>query len=185
MKNNTIYTIGYGTRSINNFLFLLIDHNIKYLVDVRSSPYSKYKSEYNKNILENILRKHHIRYVYMGDLLGGLPSDHMMMVNGRFDYSQMSCTDSFQAGLRRIIKASNIGVSVAIMCSEGKPEDCHRSKLIGEALQHYNIPVVHIDENGENKSQEEIIDRITRGQQDMFGNRFTSRYKYKLPGEER
>ena len=34
------------------------------------------------------------------------------------------------------------------MCSEGRPEQCHRSKLIGEALAAAGIPVCHIDEDG-------------------------------------
>ena len=33
------------------------------------------------------------------------------------------------------------------MCSEGKPEMCHRSKLIGATLDELGIPVLHIDED--------------------------------------
>ncbi len=33
-----IYTIGYGNRSIEDFVKLLQDYDIKFLVDVRSQP---------------------------------------------------------------------------------------------------------------------------------------------------
>ena len=65
------------------------------------------------------------------------------------------------------------------MCSEGRPEQCHSSKLIGEALSAAGIPVCHIDEDGALFSQTEVIDRLTRGQLDLFGQpSFTSRKRY-------
>ena len=65
------------------------------------------------------------------------------------------------------------------MCSEGKPETCHRSKLIGASLAEMGVPVLHIDENDELQSQEAIIARITGGQLGLFGEiEFTSRKRY-------
>ena len=66
-----------------------------------------------------------------------------------------------------------------IMCSEGKPEQCHRSKLIGESLAALAIPVSHIDENNILRSQDEVIERLTGGQLSLFGDQeFTSRKRY-------
>ena len=56
------------------------------------------------------------------------------------------------------------------MCSEGKPEECHRCKLIGATLITQDIPVIHIDENGEQVPQEKVIERLTGGQLSMFGD---------------
>jgi uncharacterized protein (DUF488 family) len=65
------------------------------------------------------------------------------------------------------------------MCSEGRPEQCHRSKLIGEALATAGIHVCHIDETGQLLTQQQVIDRLTRGQLDLFGpTTFTSRKRY-------
>jgi hypothetical protein len=47
------------------------------------------------------------------------------------------------------------------MCSEGKPSNCHRSRMIGRALAELNISVQHIDEKGELKSQETVMLEIT------------------------
>ena len=56
---------------------------------------------------------------------------------------------------------------------------CHRSKLIGESLQALDIPLAHIDENGEVKDQDEVISRLTGGQLSLFGEHgFTSRKRY-------
>ena len=53
------------------------------------------------------------------------------------------------------------------------------SKLIGEALFASGIPVCHIDEDGTRLTQTQVIDRLTKGQLDLFGQEsFTSRKRY-------
>jgi uncharacterized protein (DUF488 family) len=37
-----LYTIGYGARTIEEFLEVLQANGIQYLIDVRSAPYSSY-----------------------------------------------------------------------------------------------------------------------------------------------
>ena len=66
-----IFTIGYGDRSIDEFIDVLRQHNLDYLIDVRSAPYSRFKPEFSKDALERALRQQGIRYVFMGDTLGG------------------------------------------------------------------------------------------------------------------
>jgi uncharacterized protein (DUF488 family) len=66
-----------------------------------------------------------------------------------------------------------------LMCSEGRPEQCHRSKLIGEALAAAAIPIRHIDEDGQLLTQRQVMDRLTGGQLDFFGGpALTSRKRY-------
>ena len=55
------------------------------------------------------------------------------------------------------------------MCSEGKPQECHRTKLIAEELVAVGVPVAHIDEQGARRSHQEIMDMITDGQETLFG----------------
>ena len=180
MESSPIYTIGQGGRSLEEFIRLLQKNGIRFLIDVRTSPYSRFKPEFNREFFDRELKEHQIRYIYMGDTLGGKPSDPAMMIDGKFDYARMATTEAFRSGMSRLVKAYEVGVAVAVMCSEGKPEECHRSKLIGESLRGLDIPAIHIDENGINKSQQEIIDRITGGQLDLFGDSFTSRKKYNI-----
>ncbi len=174
-----IYTIGYGSRSIEDLIEVLHAHEIAYLIDVRSAPYSRYKPEFSKAPLANEMEQHGIRYVFMGDSLGGRPDDETCYVNGKVDYERVKATASYQRGIQRLHTAFSQQQSVALMCSEGKPEECHRCKLIGATLTNEDIPVVHIDENDEQLTQAQVIERLTGGQLSMFGERtFHSRKKY-------
>jgi uncharacterized protein (DUF488 family) len=183
MSNSTqsapVYTVGYGSRSFDNFLSLLKKYRIDYLVDVRSKPYSRFNPAYTKENLEENLRKHYIRYVFMGETLGGQPSDDSCYTDGKVDYLKCREKPFFVEGIGRIQTAWQKQVRVALMCSEGRPEDCHRSKLIGEALRSAGVEVAHIDENTELKSQDDIVAMLTKGQSDLFGSMFTSRKRYR------
>ena len=59
---NTVYTIGYSGFSIDDFVATLKKHNVLLVVDVRSSPFSNYFPEYNKDALETCLKTHGIYY---------------------------------------------------------------------------------------------------------------------------
>ncbi|MCY4569534.1 MAG: DUF488 domain-containing protein [Candidatus Poribacteria bacterium] len=156
-----IYTIGYGNRSIREFIEVLHQHEIAYLIDVRSAPYSRYKPEFTKAQLTNELEQHGIHYVFMGDTLGGRPDDETCYVNGKLDYERVKEREYYHRGIERLHTAFSQQHSVVLMCSEGKPEECHRCKLIGATLITQDIPVIHIDENGEQVTQEKVIERLT------------------------
>lgn len=183
-----IYTIGYGARDIDAFIAALRRYNIAYLIDVRSQPYSRYKPDFSKDTLEEHLRRGGIRYVYMGDTLGGRPDDPTCYdAEGKVDYTAVAQRDFYQAGIERLTKAWSQGLSVSLMCSEGKPEMCHRSKLIGRTLTERGLTVTHIDEHDEAISQAEVILRLTGGQLSLFEDTrpgSTSRKSYGPVGHE-
>jgi uncharacterized protein (DUF488 family) len=181
-----IYTIGYGARDMTAFLDALHAHGIQYLVDVRSAPYSRFKPEFSKEALAARLREAGIRYIYMGDALGGQPKDAGCYgPDGKVLYDAVKALPAFGAGLDRLAKAHREGLRVAVMCSEGKPEACHRSKLIGVALAEKGVPVLHIDEEGALRTQTEILSDLTGGQPSLFGDpEFTSRKRYRNPDDE-
>jgi uncharacterized protein (DUF488 family) len=182
-----VFTIGYGARTVDDLVAALRAHQITLLVDVRTSPYSRFKPEFSKDALERELKRHDIRYVYLGDALGGRPTDPGCYVDGKVDYERVKGKAFYQAGIERVRIAWQRGMRFVLMCSEGKPEQCHRSKLIGESLAALGIPVAHIDENDVLCSQEEVIQRLTSGQLSLFGDlEFTSRKRYSqsTQGEE-
>lgn len=88
-----IYTIGYGARSVDEMVSILQAHAIEFVVDVRTAPYSRYKPEFSKDALEAALKTHGLRYIYMGDSLGGRPDDPACYVDGRVDYTTACRTD--------------------------------------------------------------------------------------------
>ena len=176
-----IYTIGYGSRSIDQFIEVLQQHEIAYLIDVRSAPYSRYKPEFSREPLEAELERHGVRYVFMGDTLGGHPDDEECYdVNGKVDYERMKKTERYQSGIKRLHTAVAQKQCVALMCSEEKPENCHRSKLIGETLEKQKILIAHIDENDELQSHDEFIKQLTGEQMLLVRERTFHTYKRHL-----
>ena len=157
MTHVPIYTIGYGGRSIEEFISLLHHYDIEYLIDARSQPYSRYTPQFSKDALEKYLKQHNIRYIFMGDTLGGRPRDDTCYVDGKVDYAKVCAKTFYQQGITRLRTAWEKQLHVAIMCAEAKPQECHRSKLIGNTLIDQHIGIAHIDESGEIKKQEEII----------------------------
>ncbi len=165
MPFTPIYTIGYGNRSIEDFIKLLQKYDVKYLIDLRSQPYSRYKPEFSKEALEHYLQKQHIRYVYMGDTLGGRPGDASCYTeDGKVDYTILHEKDFYQRGIGRLRTAWEKQLPIALMCSEMKPEECHRGKLIGSSLVEQGLAVLHIDEAGNTKTQDEVNQFFAIGQ---------------------
>ena len=175
-----IYTIGYGARSLDAFLAVLQAQDIAYLIDVRSAPYSKYKPEFSKNALEVAVKATGLGYVYMGDMLGGQPKDESCYEDGKVLYDRVKERPFFLEGLGRLRRAYERGLRVAVMCSEGKPEQCHRTVLIGQALADAGILVAHIDENDCLIDQAEAVARRTGGQLSLLDDpEFKSRKRHK------
>jgi uncharacterized protein (DUF488 family) len=187
MDRAPIFTVGYGGRSLEEFVALLQRHAIRFLIDVRSRPYSRFKPEFSKEFLDDRLRQCGIQYVFLGDNLGGRPEDQSCYTDGKVDYEKCREQPFFREGIARLCTAWEKNLRVALMCSEGKPEECHRSKLIGSSLINHSIDVIHIDENGDLITQEQAIHRLTGGQLDLFGpplETLTSRKRYSSSQEE-
>lgn len=183
MEKKPLYTVGHGNRKINDFLKLLKEFKIEYLVDVRSLPYSKFNPQFNQNDLKFFLEENGIRYVFMGDSIGGRPEDKSCYdKEGKVDYEAVKAKDFFLKGIERLKTAYEKGINVVIMCSESKPIECHRSKLIGRVLIADNIILKHIDEKGKVKDQATVINELNKGlsDTDLFGESLnaTSRKSY-------
>ena len=184
MNHPPIYTIGYGARDIEAFIAALQRYEVAFLIDVRSRPYSRYKPDFSRDTLEDHLRRAGVRYVYMGDKLGGLPDDPSCYNDqGKVVYEQVAEREFYREGIERLASAHAQGLAICLMCSEGKPEMCHRTKLIGRTLVQRGLPTAHIDEKDALVTQEQVLLRYTDGQLSLFGDQAlpgTSRKKYDL-----
>ncbi|MGF1532941.1 MAG: DUF488 family protein [Bernardetiaceae bacterium] len=157
-----LYTIGYGNRSPDELMNILQNLHIQYLVDVRSVPQARFNTAFGQQSLRLWLAEQEsVRYVFMGDLLGGRPScTGCYDAHGKIDYQKVMQQDFFARGIERLRVAHQKNYRLALMCAETKPERCHRSKLIGVALDLANIPLWHIDEQGQVRSQAAIMQRL-------------------------
>lgn len=183
MDVHSLYTIGHGNRTPEELLVLLRRFDIKFLIDVRSQPYSKFNPQFNQNDIKVFLENNGIRYVFMGDTLGGRPKDISCYDDdGKVNYEIIKNKDFFLNGISRLRTAHAKNIKSVIMCSESKPIECHRSKLIGRALSLESIFLKHIDERGIVKDQITVINELNKGKSDfdLFQNQVntTSRKSY-------
>ena len=70
-----LFTIGHSNHDMAHFIYLLQRYHIDYLLDVRSTPYSKYTEQFNREYLDSALRKINIQYFFMGNFFGARPHD--------------------------------------------------------------------------------------------------------------
>jgi uncharacterized protein (DUF488 family) len=138
----TIYTIGHSNHEVDEFLALLLQHDIRMVVDVRSSPYSRYVPHANRETLARALQDASIGYRWMGDRLGGMPEGAVG------DYDEMAASPAFQQGIEELIRLAD-EQRLTIMCSEGDHRRCHRHKLITPALLDREVQVYHVQPDGD------------------------------------
>lgn len=170
--NTPFLTIGYGNRSFSGFVALLRTYGVRALVDVRSQPGSGYNPDFTRNRLSLLIEREGIQYVFMGDQLGGRPPDQTCYRDGCVDYAKVEARPPFRAGIERLREDYGDGLRMCLMCSELRPERCHRTRLIGTTLSQTGISVRHIDETGRLITQQQAIDRITGGQLTLFEDSF-------------
>jgi uncharacterized protein (DUF488 family) len=149
METSKLFTIGHSTDSLDRFLLNLAEFNIKTVVDIRSVPYSRYVSHFNKESLSAFLKKNGVFYIYMGDSLGARYNDpNLLFEDGIVDFAKVKATSNFLSGLYRIESGVAKGYKVAIMCSEKNPLECHRFSLVAAALHERGHKIGHIVNRG-------------------------------------
>ena len=156
-----IYTIGHSTHLVQDFIVLLKSRGITGIADVRSAPFSRFQPQFNRETLANSLNDSGIEYVFVGDALGGRSAQKEDYENGRVVYARLKQNDRFENGIQRVILGSE-KYTLALMCSEKEPLECHRTLLVGQTLFEQSISVTHIHANGEIESHENAIQRLLK-----------------------
>ena len=165
---SNIYTIGHSNIELPMFFNLLNKYNIELLVDVRSNPYSKFVPDYNKHSIKVSCEERGIKYLFLGNLLGGKPDDDSVMDKEKnVDYFLLEKKDYYLSGIDSLVKLLK-EYQVCIMCSEGEPDKCHRSLLISPTLEKMGIKVFHILPDGSIIDSEELKLKINHGQLSLF-----------------
>jgi uncharacterized protein (DUF488 family) len=135
------YTIGYGNRQLDEFIFMLAENKITHLVDIRRYPQSTFK-EYDRESLQNVLPKSRILY-YHCEGVGGMRDS---------TYVEYMETESFQSSLKKLIslisKVNSENGRIVLMCAEKSPKGCHRHYLSNK-LEENGIEVIHLVEQGQ------------------------------------
>ena len=152
-----VYTIGHSNHTQEQFLNLLTDARIRVLADVRSNPNSRWATFANRDNIKEILKSVQIRYIYLGDVLGGRPSDSDSYDSqtGKVDYQAIQEKEYFKQGISRLLEELK-RYRVCIMCAEEDPTSCHRNLLVAESLRQAGVKVFHIRGDGRIQTDEEL-----------------------------
>jgi uncharacterized protein (DUF488 family) len=163
----TILTIGYSQDTFEPFEERLSAHQVEVLVDVRSAPYSKYQTDFRYGVIEALCLQSGLRYIYMGDKLGGKPTDPDLITDGRADYEKIAATPGFVEGLDTVITLAG-DHTVCLMCGCEKPMRCHRGVLLAPHLIALGADIKHIDRHGVAVSHEDAEFEESGGQMSLF-----------------
>lgn len=143
-----LFTIGHSNHTEEKFLELLSDQRIDVLADVRSQPYSRYSTQYNREPLSGLVTGAGVRYLFLGDQLGGRPPGAEFYDEaGHVLYRAVSQAPFFLQGIDRVEQGMQ-RFRVALMCSEEDPAICHRYRLIGRVLAERGAAIEHIRGDG-------------------------------------
>jgi uncharacterized protein (DUF488 family) len=148
MENGlTILTVGHSTRSSEEFREILLAHEIKALVDVRSFPGSRRYPHFNKPELSRQLALIGLIYLHLSELGGrrrAQPnSKNTSWQNPSFRaYADHMESEEFKKGTETLLALAQTRRTV-IMCAEALWWRCHRS-LIADFLKANNVEVIHI-----------------------------------------
>jgi uncharacterized protein (DUF488 family) len=135
------FTIGHSDLEQEEFIDLLVLHNVDLLVDVRAFPYINYLPQFDRDRLDSVLHRIGINYIWMGLTLGCLTRD------GRIDSIRREREESFQEGMTQLMDLLHDN-RLCLMSSESDWRISHRHTLIAQTLMRYGISVWHIDRDG-------------------------------------
>ena len=156
-QSKQCFTTGYGNSPIDRFITLLRTVGIGLIIDVRSSPYSRFNPHFNRENLEKSLVKNNVDYRFMGDTIGGRYSNpNLLFPDGTVNYRKVQETEKFQDGINEVVSIISSGKKIALMCAEIEPERCHRFALISPVLQAKGISVIHIRPEGKLQANEDL-----------------------------
>ena len=159
---NTLFTIGHSTHPQERFIALLRQHGITALCDVRSTPYSRWNPQFNREALEQALPAHGIAYRFLGRELGARSDDPACYEDGKVQYPRLAETELFQSGLKRVLRGSREFSRIALMCAEKEPLECHRTILVARRLAALGVQVEHIHADGHLESHDAALSRLAR-----------------------
>ena len=126
------YTMGYSGRKIIEFITTLKTTGICSVVDIRFSPISLHKSDYNKTNLQRLLMANDIDYFHRPEL--GIPRDIRGLALDTNDrdvlwhwYDNYVVSSYINGNLDNFFNSAVH--PIALLCVEISPMECHRHRL--------------------------------------------------------
>lgn len=147
MKQEEIFTIGYGGLSQDEFISNLLHFNIECLIDIRELPISR-KQGFAKTALRNRLEAEGIEYQHFRML--GSPKIHRHEVRQSKNYRKFFSAMNHHLAqpqavddIKSVVNISN-SMRCCLMCYCPNWEKCHRRSVIEAIGQNNSIRFSHI-----------------------------------------
>ena len=149
-----IYTIGHSNYSLEKLIRILNKFNINCVVDIRGTPYSKYNTQYNKELLQYSLTKNKFIYLYMAKEFAAKRENKISYNEfGYSDFEKVVLEEDFKNGIKRLKNGCMKGYNIVLLGAMQDPIRCHRSILVGRELVKHGFDVKHILDDLTLKSQ--------------------------------
>jgi uncharacterized protein (DUF488 family) len=157
---NPLFTIGHSNRPLAEFLDILRENEVTAVADVRSSPFSRWCPQFNREALQRSLKEAQIEYVFLGKELGARRDEPECYRNDVAEYELIAKTPAFARGLDRVRRGAKTH-RIVLLCAEKDPLTCHRTILVCRQLRD-EIAIEHIVEGSRRESQEAAETRLLK-----------------------
>lgn len=169
-----LYTIGCSILSLDDFVRNLKANDINVVADVRSVPYSRTTPQFNRESLKERLKKERIMYGDFSKEFGARRTECNAYKNNQVSFEKTKKLPEFIKGIQRIQNGVNMGYSIALMCTEKNPLECHRFSLVSRGIfEKTGIQAVHILTDGSFVATEQLEKKVIEKfglQEDLFSD---------------
>jgi uncharacterized protein (DUF488 family) len=166
-----IFTAGHSNRSATELVALLAEASVSCVADVRRFPVSRRFPQHSRARLEAELERAGIRYVFLGDALGGRRESTGPIESSRNGawrdpalraFADALDSPALEAGLVALELLARAGPS-AVLCAERDWRSCHR-QILADVLVARGWRVVHLVRPGEREEHRlHASGRVTGG----------------------
>ena len=165
-----VWTVGHSNHDLERLIALVRSQSIEYVVDVRSYPYSRIAPHFNRESLQSAMDACGISYLFLGVALGGRPQrDDHYDADGHALYSAMAVEAAFQEAIDRLLQGAEQH-RLALLCSCGRPEECHRRLLVGKVLCEHGATLHHVLPDGSVMTERSVALPEADHQAALFGH---------------
>ena len=159
-----VFTIGYTAFDTEQMIKVLKAHNIHCLIDVRTVPASAHLPQYNRSILETVLKKAGIRYRHYPEFGARQEDSKWYNTEGYLDFERYMESEAFKSGIHKVQEGMRLGYRFTLMCAEKDPINCHRAIMVARGFSKAGNDVAHIrvDSTGRDylETQQELERRL-------------------------
>lgn len=164
-----IFAIGHSNYPYDKLIEMIKKYGIDCVVDIRETPYSKYNTQYNREVLRENLKSSGFTYVYMGHEFGAKrQTKESYNDDGYADFEKVIKEELFLKGIERITKDLQMGYKIVLLGAMQEPIRCHRSIMLGKYLNEKGFDVKYIMHEGNIVNQDYI-------EEDLLNKYFSDR----------